>query len=452
MYADSAPVHSDGLPNEPKRSHLSNLHHTLSSLNHILLSHPPQVNRAYAIPVFDGDGYSTPRVFRSGLTICDEQNNLQLWSTNISSDLPYPLENATRLFISDGVSNLSFCLTFSGMQQAVTVLLCDASSPPVQSWLIKRSTQPGMQYIISSVASPGACIGLDLDSNGNFVSSSLLMQSCDFYDSGLAVSWSLDPAARTAQLTNSFAKSSCLSAIETANVTAFTYGSGSDSATFVVNRDIGSSARFLWSGAHYAVAPGATLILDSDGVVLFDSFNVSDTPIKRTYTPVVGSDELNWQCWSENLTATARRERVHLPNLSPLEQLNVTNDQTDYLFYSTVLVDVPPSATITIDGWRSNAYLVFANGQIVASSFEASHDYDVGKMTVTMPLSSTLQGDFTLSILSVSLGLHNSVNVGRLGSEQESKGIVGSVSIGSVDITNNGWSMLPYLDGELKQV
>jgi len=251
MYADSAPVHSDGLPNEPKRSHLSNLHHTLSSLNHILLSHPPQVNRAYAIPVFDGDGYTTPRVFRSGLTICDEQNSLQLWSTNISSDLPYPLENATRLFISDGVSNLSFCLTFSGMQQAVTVLLCDASSPPVQSWLIKRSTQPGMQYIISSVASPGACIGLDLDSNDNFVSSSLLMQSCDFYDSGLAVSWSLDPAARTPQLTNSFAKSSCLSAIETANVTAFTYGSGSDSATFVVNRDIGSSARFLWSGAHY---------------------------------------------------------------------------------------------------------------------------------------------------------------------------------------------------------
>jgi hypothetical protein len=54
--------------------------------------------------------------------------------------------------------------------------------------------------------------------------------------------------------------------------------------------------------------------------------------------------------------------------------------------------------------------------------------------------------------LSVSLGLHNSVNVGRLGSEQESKGIVGSVSLGSVDITNNGWNMLPYLNGELKQV
>ena len=73
-------------------------------------------------------------------------------------------------------------------------------------------------------------------------------------------------------------------------------------------------------------------------------------------------------------------------------------------------------------------------------------------MSVTVNLSKPLQGTFTLVVLSVSLGLHNSVNVGRLGSEQESKGIVGSVSLGSVDITNNGWTMLPFLDGELKQV
>ena len=76
----------------------------------------------------------------------------------------------------------------------------------------------------------------------------------------------------------------------------------------------------------------------------------------------------------------------------------------------------------------------------------------MGNMSVTVNLSKPLQGTFTLVVLSVSLGLHNSVNVGRLGSEQESKGIVGSVSLGSVDITNNGWTMLPFLDGELKQV
>jgi hypothetical protein len=167
---------------------------------------------------------------------------------------------------------------------------------------------------------------------------------------------------------------------------------------------------------------------------------------------VVGPDMLTWQCWSENLTQTSQRERLFTPSLAPLEQLNVTNDGTDYLFYTTVVVDLPPTTSISFDGWRSNAYIVLADGQQVASSYEASHDYDIGNFSVTLSLSKTLQGTFTLIILSVSLGLHNSVNVGRLGSEQESKGIVGSVSLGSVDITNNGWTMLPYLNGELKQV
>ena len=171
-----------------------------------------------------------------------------------------------------------------------------------------------------------------------------------------------------------------------------------------------------------------------------------------SYTPVVAPDMLTWQCWSENLTATPQRGRLNVPALSPLEQLNVTDDATDYLFYTTVVTYLPPSSTITFDGWKSNAYLVFADGVLVGSSFDASHDYDTGKMNVTLTLSRVLQDTFTLAILSVSLGLHNSVNVGRLGSEQESKGIVGSVMMGSTDVTNNGWTMLPFLDGELKQV
>ena len=101
-----------------------------------------------------------------------------------------------------------------------------------------------MHYTISSVALNNTlCIGLDLDSNDSFRSSSLIMQSCDFFDSGLAVSWNVDAQSQPAQLVNSYAKTSCLSAIESANVTAFTYGSGRDSATFVVNRDISTFTR-----------------------------------------------------------------------------------------------------------------------------------------------------------------------------------------------------------------
>ena len=100
---------------------------------------------------------------------------------------------------------------------------------------------------------------------------------------------------------------------------------------------------------------------------------------------------LAWQCWSENLTDSSQREKVKIPSLAPIEQLNVTNDMTDYLFYSTVVVDLPASTIITLEGWRSNAYIIMVDGERVASSYDASHDYDTGNLTVTMQLSKTLQ-------------------------------------------------------------
>ena len=209
------------------------------------------------------------------------------YSSNSSFYSDYPPQQATPLFFSDVpvLSKGSFCLTVLDEKLPVSVTPCDASNPPSQSWHIQQGKGPGMSFTISSVAYPASCIGLDLDSNDNFLSSSLIMQSCDFFDSGLAVSWDVDTQAQPTQLRNSFSKSSCASAIDAANVTAFTYGSGSDSATFVVNRDSNASQLFMWNSAHYAVAASATLILDAGGVVLFDSANVSAAPAKRTYPP-----------------------------------------------------------------------------------------------------------------------------------------------------------------------
>ena len=130
-------MHSDGLPNEPKRSHLSTLHRTLASLNGVLLSQPAQVHRAYApvlpalqysnilrryaLPVLDGSQFTTPRVFRSGLTACDSQSALQQWSFSSSAALALPDPQTTRLFFTDPVSNASFCLTVDGDKQPVSV-------------------------------------------------------------------------------------------------------------------------------------------------------------------------------------------------------------------------------------------------------------------------------------------------------------------------------------------
>ena len=132
MYADSAPMHSDGLPNEPKRSHMSSLHHTLAALNGVLLSQQPQVHRAYALPVYDGKDFTTPRVFRSGLTSCDAQSALQMWSTSSSSSSSFPPQHPTQLFFVDTITKASFCLAISDAKLPVSVAPCDSTNPPSQ--------------------------------------------------------------------------------------------------------------------------------------------------------------------------------------------------------------------------------------------------------------------------------------------------------------------------------
>ena len=49
MYADGVNLHSDGLDNEPKRTHLRRLHHVLAKYQASLLQHPIQLNRSIAL-------------------------------------------------------------------------------------------------------------------------------------------------------------------------------------------------------------------------------------------------------------------------------------------------------------------------------------------------------------------------------------------------------------------
>jgi hypothetical protein len=62
-YADTANLYSDGLSNEPKRSHLRKLHETLISINHILLSHERQLHHAISL---DKDKKGIQRAFLYG--------------------------------------------------------------------------------------------------------------------------------------------------------------------------------------------------------------------------------------------------------------------------------------------------------------------------------------------------------------------------------------------------
>ena len=143
---------------------------------------------------------------------------------------------------------------------------------------------------------------------------------------------------------------------------------------------------------------------------------------------------------------------------TPLEQLNLTHDRSEYLIYVTNLSAASITAAasargseeaelLTIDGRISNAYSVFVDGVLVGSGFNAAHSYGSESYEISLNLgSSRIRPDrpHQLAILSTSLGMHSHVTKRAL----DFKGIVGKVKLGSTDLTAGGWMHVPGLAGE----
>ena len=64
-YGDGSNIHSDGLPNEPKKSHLARMHRALARMNDVLLAAPVQT-RASAVAVVPCPPPPTPRASAHG--------------------------------------------------------------------------------------------------------------------------------------------------------------------------------------------------------------------------------------------------------------------------------------------------------------------------------------------------------------------------------------------------
>ncbi len=160
-----------------------------------------------------------------------------------------------------------------------------------------------------------------------------------------------------------------------------------------------------------------------------------------------GPGTLNWLKWSE-IVPSAEGELIIAS--SPLEQLNVTQDQTEYMFYTTNGLNISTGSTLTFMGWHANTYSVFIDGVLTATAQDIEHAGGQLSQTVTLP--STLSGTHSLTILSGSLGIHAGINNQQPGTAQEKKGIVGNVSLNAIDITLREWIHRPFLTGEILQV
>ncbi|KAI8533047.1 hypothetical protein RHMOL_Rhmol11G0265500 [Rhododendron molle] len=219
-------------------------------------------------------------------------------------------------------------------------------------------------------------------------------------------------------------------------------------AAFLSNYHVQRDARVRFNNTYYDLPPWSISILpDCKNVV----FNTAKVGVKTSKTRMLPTHAklFSWEAFSEDMPSA---NDTDITAVGLLEQLNVTRDISDYLWYTT-RVDISASASFLHRGQRikltvqsaGDALHVFANGQLSGSAF-GSREYKQFTFTGEVNLQA---GPNTISLLSVAVGLPD--NGPRF--ETWNKGILGPVVLhgthkGKWGLSWQEWSYKVGLKGE----
>ncbi|XP_058190727.1 beta-galactosidase 3-like [Rhododendron vialii] len=222
-----------------------------------------------------------------------------------------------------------------------------------------------------------------------------------------------------------------------------------DCVAFLSNYHIQRDARVRFNNMLYDLPPWSISILRDCKNVVFNTAKVGVQTSKTQMLPT-NAKLLSWETFSEDLSSA--NDDTNITTVGLLEQLNVTRDISDYLWYSTS-VDIRPSAsflrrgqpiTLTVQS-AGDALHVFVNGQLSGSAF-GSREYRRFTFTGEVNLQA---GPNIISLLSVAVGLSN--NGPRF--ETWNLGVLGPVVLhgphkGKRDLSRQKWSYKVGLKGE----
>ena len=227
--------------------------------------------------------------------------------------------------------------------------------------------------------------------------------------------------------------------INTTGQFAYVYGPEGKGVAFVEN-DVNETVLVNFMGKNFTLPQySVSLVSTSDFKELYNSgkVNAAGLPTQRQYAAI--SSGFNWNVWQEDVT---KLDGSFLKSY-PLEQLNVTNDLTDYLFYQTTITGpTTGKVNVTVESRIANALLAYIDGKLQSSAEYCDHT--AGPMNYTLPVSTEEGKAHNLTILSVSLGINTHTEPGDF----DLKGINGQVWLGSKDITEGKWLHRPMLEGE----
>lgn len=220
-------------------------------------------------------------------------------------------------------------------------------------------------------------------------------------------------------------------------------------AAFLANYNPNSYARVFFNNMHYNLPPWSISILpDCRNVV----FNTAKVGVQTSKMQMLASsnEQFMWERYDEEIFSLADNSLITTTGL--LEQINVTRDTSDYLWYITS-VDVNsnerflkggPSVSLIVQS-AGHALHIFVNGQLSGSAYGSRENRRITyKGNVHLHA-----GSNKIALLSVAVGLPN------VGTHYEfwNTGVLGPVVLhgldeGKRDLTWQQWSYQVGLKGE----
>ncbi|KAL0395530.1 UNVERIFIED_CONTAM: Beta-galactosidase 3 [Sesamum calycinum] len=231
---------------------------------------------------------------------------------------------------------------------------------------------------------------------------------------------------------------------------AHVYSSESgDCAAFLSNYDTKSAVRVMFNNMHYNLPPWSSSILPDCRNAVFNTAKVGVQTSQMKMLPT-NSEIFSWETYNEDLSSLDDSSTFSTVGL--LEQINVTRDASDYLWYTTS-VDISSSESFLHGGKlptlvvqsTGHALHVFVNGQLSGS---ASGTRQNRRFTFNEKVN-LRAGSNKISLLSVAVGLPN------VGGHYEtwSTGVLGPVALlgldqGKWDLSWSKWTYQVGLKGE----
>lgn len=224
-------------------------------------------------------------------------------------------------------------------------------------------------------------------------------------------------------------------------------------AAFLSNYNPKAAARVTFNNRQYKLPPWSISILpDCKNVV----FNTAKVRVQTSQTQMLPTNSLStsWEIFNEDISSVDGDSKITVVGL--LDQLNVTRDSSDYLWYTTS-VHIDSSESFLKKGEHpilsvqsaGDALHVFVNGQLSGSAY-GTREKRRFTFTGNVNLHS---GSNKLSLLSIAVGLANNGphfetrNTGILGPV-----ILRGVDQGKIDLSWQRWSYKVGLKGEARNL